>query len=232
MVRFLPIAGVTMSHIEIRYTLLFLICRRASCGVGLRFEMMSPASILGPSMYPFATGATGRYFPWLREFGGRPNTGQGSLGKGTQRRYLVSQRGISPRRPRRWYLSGLVSTTKASFHQHVSCIGSARPWRASWLGPAGSGSVAQSLPRVPSFGARQRTDRGFGVSGRVRDEVAGPGREFVLVPSSLLRKGRRDEFEERSSLEGSGDELGTSSGRALWVASLSCLSGSMNGYWM
>jgi hypothetical protein len=36
-------------------------------GQGLRFEVIDSASIASPLMYPFATGATGQYLPWLRE---------------------------------------------------------------------------------------------------------------------------------------------------------------------
>jgi hypothetical protein len=134
-----------------------------SCGVGLRFEASSPALIRGPFMYPFATGATGEYFPWLRDSGGRPNTGDGSPCKGRQRRYLVYQSVYFPEGPHEWYLSGSVSTTKPASHQYVSRIGPCNERRSTSIGPVGSCSVAQSLVSVVSFGTGRCQGRMLGL---------------------------------------------------------------------
>jgi hypothetical protein len=125
--------------------------------------MTAPASIPGPFMYPFATGATGRYFPWLRDSGGRPNTGAMSPGKGSQRRYLQCQRLFFPEGPHGWYLSGSVSTTKPASHQYVPRIGPCNERRSTSIGPVGSCSVAQSLVSVVSFGAARGQGRMLGL---------------------------------------------------------------------
>ena len=97
---------------ETRYTLPLFVCRGADSGVSLCIEVMFPALTLGPFMYPFATGATGEYFPWLRKSFGRPNTGDVSPGKGRQRRYLPSQRALLTTQPPKTCPSGSVSPTK------------------------------------------------------------------------------------------------------------------------
>jgi hypothetical protein len=82
--------------------------------------MTDPASIAGPFMYPFASGATGRYFPWLWDSGGRPNTGDGSPSKGRERRYQPYQSVYFPERPHRRYLSGSVWSRSQPFTNRFS----------------------------------------------------------------------------------------------------------------
>jgi hypothetical protein len=136
--------------------------------------MVDPASITGPFMYPFATGATGRYFPWLRESRGRPDTGAMSPGKGRQRRYLVYQDGLFPTN----HTSGICRDRYPARSQPSTnaCMESilCNEIRSTSPGPVwhiGSCSVAMSSVRVPSLGQRRRTDSGLCAWGRVRGTV-------------------------------------------------------------
>ena len=134
-------------------------------GAGLCSEMICSASHTGPFMYPFATGATGEYFPWLREFGGRADSRDVSPRQGKAKEIPGVSTGSLAKRPRKTYPPGLFSSTEAPLHQRVSRIGPAQLWRSTPLGP-----VWQFM-----FGGAVFGERCFFRSGR------GQGRTLGLV---------------------------------------------------
>jgi hypothetical protein len=179
-------------------------------GMSLRFPF-----VIGPPIVPFATGATGQYFPWLRRVGRRTNTQEMSPAKGSQRRYLAYRRGFFPRdhvggicrdrcQPRKHPSTNMCLVSVLRDHGELRGLG--RPvqvrWRSPWhvllLSERDKGQIV-GLACRDEFGTRSRDRVGSSSSS----------------PSSLLRKGRRGRV--RGTVVPGGfrgrtwDEFGTSS---------------------